>query len=150
MEIWKPIKDFEGIYEVSDLGNIRSLDREQTILINYSNREPGYRHRKLKGQILKPYNNKDYVMVDLKDSKSKRYCKYVHRLVIETFTEELEGKPECNHINGIKHDNRLENLEWCNRSENILHAYATGLQEKLQGEDWHLARIKAKSRKLEA
>ena len=78
----------------------------------------------------------DNTYIDLSNRKS-RYLKYkgynIHRLVAETFIHNPENKREVNHINGNKHDNRVDNLEWVTTSENRIHAYKTGLQKPTYG-----------------
>jgi hypothetical protein len=112
MEIWKDIKGFEGIYEVSNLGNVRSLDR---LVWNKANKV----FQKTKGKLLKPDSqNKNYKQVNLSNlEKSKKFL--VHRLVALTFIPNPENKPQVNHLNEQKLDNRLENLEWATVSENV-------------------------------
>lgn len=110
-EIWKPIKDFEGYYEVSNMGRIRSLDRE----VNTSNN----RSRIIKGEIKKVYKNKrGYLQVNLyKENTYKTFR--VHRLVAEAFIPNPNNLPYIDHINCVRDDNRVENLHWVTHTENI-------------------------------
>jgi len=123
VENWKDIKGYEGAYQVSDLGNVKSLDRK------VKSRYDG--GRKVFGVTLKQGFDKDgYRVVKLKKhqySDSQR----VHRLVCIAFLDNYEDKPQVNHKNGIKDDNVLGNLEWATLSENRIHAYDTGLQNGL-------------------
>lgn len=112
-EIWKDILEFKGQYQVSNLGNVRSL---------------------IRNKILKPakisnnrINSTGYYVVNL---KGKLY--YIHRLVAETFIPNPNKLPQVNHIDGNKLNNCIDNLEWCTNSENIKHAYRTGLMKGLE------------------
>lgn len=69
-----------------------------------------------------------------------RNCSY-HRIIAECFVPNPHNKPDINHINGIKTDNRAENLEWCTRSENVNHAYKTGLEQSVVGVDHHNSKL---------
>lgn len=117
-EIWKDIPNYEGLYQVSNIGRVRSLDRRV--------RNKNYTQLK-KGIILKFYFSKNgYHRVKLsKENKSKHY--QVHRLVLYAFIKVSDL--EVNHKNGKTDDNKLSNLEYCTPSENIKHAYATGLMK---------------------
>lgn len=119
MEYWKLIAPG---YEVSTLGRVRKWQDGET-------------------QILTPkLTDRGYSRVELKiDGRSNSYR--VHRLVAQAFIPNPEGKPEINHINGVKTDNRVENLEWCTRSENMLHAFATGLKKGMKGEENPYAKL---------
>lgn len=113
-EIWKDIPEYEGLYQISNLGNVRS---------QHSNKMNGQKP----GKLLKITLMKSgYMSLELRMSDTnKRHL--VHRLIAESFISNPDNKPIVNHINGIKTDNRIENLEWCTQSENIRHAIDTGL-----------------------
>lgn len=115
LEVWKDIKGFDGIYQVSNLGRVRSVAR--TII--YANGSEHY----TKGYILKPrISNCGYCRVKLSKGQNGFY-KSVHRLVAEAFIPNSENKQQVNHKNGVKTDNRVENLEFCTCSENNLHKF---------------------------
>lgn len=108
-EIWKPIKGFEGLYEVSNQGRIKSLNR--TVF------DENGRIRLLKGKLLKLNDKNGYNVVNLyKNGVMKK--PRVHRLVAEAFIPNPENKPEIDHINTIRNDNRVENLMWVTHKEN--------------------------------
>lgn len=110
MENWKSIEGYEGLYEVSDEGRVKSL--------RSSTRHPN-------GCILKAGTWTGYALVGLnKDRVAKKF--YVHRLVAEAFHGLPDGK-EVNHLNGQKLDNRASNLEVCDHQQNITHAWGAGL-----------------------
>lgn len=103
-EIWKDIKWYEGLYKVSNMGNVMSLKWGK--------------ERILKKRI----EGRGYFWVVLCLEWVQKSLK-VHRLVSQAFIWNPQNKPQVNHINWIKTDNRLENLEWCTNSENQLHSY---------------------------
>lgn len=105
-EEWRPIPGYEGFYEASNLGRIRSVPRRTT-----------------SGKVLKQREGTGtYLRVCLSKENQKKTIA-VHRLVALAFLENPEGKPEVNHLDGDKHNNAAGNLEWATRSENERHAY---------------------------
>lgn len=122
MELWKDIDGYRGIYQISNKGNVRSLDR----IVSHAHDN---RSRKFKGVVLKPVRakNTDHLSVQLSTPVlgAKRF--FIHLLVLKTFgPPKPDGNYECLHINGQADDNRIENLRWGTRSENIRDAVRMG------------------------
>lgn len=138
MEIWKDIKGYEGLYQVSNLGNIKALYKEWFTGLNNNI----LRTKKEHLLILK--NNNKYQQVELyKKSKYKRTS--VHRLVAIHFIKNPKDYPCVNHINAIRHDNRIENLEWCTYSQNSRHAVKLGLIKYNYGENHYMSKNKGEN-----
>lgn len=122
IEIWKDIPGYEGYYQASNMGRIRSLDR----YVNSKNKSFKF----VKGKILK-YNlkNNGYYQVNLTNGKYKKYIS-VHRIIAELFIPNSNDLLQVNHKNGIKSDCNVKNLEWVTASENHKHAYKIGLKNQ--------------------
>ncbi|XAI97352.1 hypothetical protein [Leptolyngbya phage Lbo-JY46] len=124
VEEWRPVKKYKGWYEVSSFGRVRSLPRY-------------YTHKKNKvyhpGGLLGLQSHHQYYYVFLsKNGVRTKY--YVHTLVLEAFKRcrlKTDKRLCCNHKDGNKLNNHVNNLEWSNYSLNGLHAYATGLKERV-------------------
>lgn len=122
-EIWKDIVEYEGIYQVSNLGRVKSLER-----IVLSNGVA----MKRKERVLKSSNRQGYRQLTLAKNRS-RVQKSVHRLVAEAFIPNPDNKKEINHIDGDKTNNIVDNLEWCTRRENAIHSVSVlGHKSKLE------------------
>jgi hypothetical protein len=106
-EIWKNIPNYEGLYQASNLGRIKSFVLNEKIL-NPSKRNDGYYKICL--------NYKSYLL---------------HRVILLTFKPNVSNLPQINHKNGNKNDNRVDNLEWCDQFYNMKHCYEAGLRNKL-------------------
>jgi len=124
-EIWKPIKGYEGLYEVSSWGRVRSLDR-------WVNKKNGLKSFH-KGRIRKLNNLKNGYLVAHLVKKCKPEPYYVHRLVAQAFIENPDNLPIINHKDEVKTNNHVENLEWCTHSYNINYGTAKERQRENAG-----------------
>ena len=122
-EEWKPIKNFEGLYEVSNLGRVKSLGRTIQrfngscyVTVTYP------------PKFLKRTREEGYAQIKLSKNGKTNYF-MLHRLVAEAFIENPNNKPEVNHKDGDKQNCCASNLCWCTKSENVQHAYDTGLHK---------------------
>lgn len=122
-EIWKDIAGFEGHYQVSNFGRIKSCDRILPHKIH------GTWH--IKERILKPHWNgagrTNYQVVHLHVGNGRMRCVRIHRVVAETFIPNPQNLPQVNHIDGDKKNNFVQNLEWVSSEENVAHSWKTGL-----------------------
>ena len=110
--MFKDIEEYKGLYQISDKGEILKIDRCK------------------KPKLMKPYHShKGYLEIKI-TIKGKQHKHKVHRLVAQAFIPNPLNKPQVNHINGIKTDNRVENLEWVSGEENYLHAVIHGLTNR--------------------
>jgi hypothetical protein len=123
-EIWKEIDGYNGIYLISNTGIIKSKGRKWRKIGEY--------------RIMKQCHSSGYkgVMLSL---NGKMTFKKVHRLLAIAFIPNPENKPHINHLNGVRDDNRIENLEWCTHSENMQHAYDYGLKKPVKQLKSHLS-----------
>lgn len=121
-EKWKDIPGYEG-YIISDKGRVISKRNPVASAL-----------KSKKGLLYLGTDNSGYVTCTLYTGPKKKSTVRVHRIVAIAFIDRVKDCMFVNHKNGIKTDNRVDNLEWVNRSQNHLHAYATGLQDKPKGE----------------
>lgn len=133
-EIWKDIPGYEGRYQISDSGKVKSLARVS------KSKYPG--GNPVKMRILKStINPGGYEVVILcKDAKTK--CIGIHRLIATAFIPTINGKDHINHKNGNRLDNTIENLEWCTNQENQTHSWKHNSRQPLRGENNGHAKIK--------
>jgi hypothetical protein len=120
---WKPCPGYESSHEVSSTGEVRSIDRDVQSCYGCTVRR--------KGKTIKQDVSSRYPRVQLMRRGRKEL---VHRLVALAFVPNPMNKPQINHINGVKTDNRARNLEWSTCAENIQHAFASGLSKNKKGD----------------
>lgn len=119
MELWKDIEGLEGLYQVSNKGNFKSLDRA----VRQRNESIQIKKGMVRKQTLTP---KGYLFVSL-SKQNINLGGLSHRFVAKAFIPNPENKPQVNHIDGVKTNNNVENLEWVTNQENVEHAKKMGL-----------------------
>jgi hypothetical protein len=127
-EIWKDIKGYEGLYQVSNTGKIKSTER---IFTGKDGVTKPVHERILvlsPTKVTERHPSAHYSSELWKDNKRKRVA--IHRVVADAFIDNPEGKPQVNHIDGNPSNNNIDNLEWNTNSENVKHAYKLGLRAK--------------------
>jgi len=140
LEIWKDISEYEGRYQVSNIGRVKSVARI------VESRKGVFGNKK--EIVLKPTKTKKgYLRIKL----CKVFCEksiennfYIHTLVAKSFLENPLKKPQVNHINGVKDDNRIENLEWVTGSENVIHSLNNNLKIPQKGSEHGMSKLTEK------
>lgn len=123
-EIWKDIHGYEGLYQVSNRGNVRSIT-------HYARNNQDGGARLTQGIMLRPYATPNgYLQVTLSNGKWHKKKRYVHRLVANAFLINSDNLSDVNHIDGNKRNNSVNNLEWCTHQRNAKHAVQNRLTRK--------------------
>lgn len=123
IERWVPAKGLEGYFEVSNNGDVRTVPREYKYGIHGIS-------KRITQHLMKPRKNRGGYMYLNLNADGKRITITVHRITLNSFVENPEGLPYINHKNGIKTDNRVENLEWISPKGNVAHAFSLGLRKR--------------------
>ena len=119
-EIWRPVKNFEQYYLISNVGRVKTIKT---------------------GLIRKPQIHKDGYLCLIFCVNNIRHIKYIHRLIAEVFIDNPLNLCEVNHIDGNKQNNNVSNLEWCTHHENVIHAHKTGLVKYRKGENINSSKL---------
>lgn len=128
-EIWKPIKCFEDRYNISNMGRCKRIGRFDSI------------GRGVVEFIMKQHkNDRGYLSCSF-IKNGKKYSRRTNRLVAQAFIPNPENKPQVNHINKVRHDNRVENLEWATTQEDAIHKYTFGDYKHPSGKNSKLSKV---------
>lgn len=136
MEEWRDIKGFEGLYQISCKGKVKSLKR----IIDRGDKGKYIRKERL---LSLSFDKDGYIKVCIQKN-GKRIYTNTHIIVAKTFIPNPNNLPEVNHKDGIKSNNCKNNLEWCNKSYNRQHAYDTGLQKSVSGVKHYRSKLSKK------
>lgn len=115
MEIWRDIKGYEGRYQISNKGKVKSL-------MDWNGNASSRSYYKREKELIRTDNGHGYLIVSLRNMNAKRQNKYVHRLVAEAFIENPNNYKVVNHIDFNILNNNVENLEWCTTKQNVRHS----------------------------
>lgn len=123
-EIWRAVSGFENYYEVSNLGRVKRLAHTDYYIRSDTGTQV---ERYVPDKILKFRDTEEYYEINLRVNDLNEYRR-VHRMVAEAFVPNPDSLPQVNHIDGNKHNNRMENLEWCTSQQNVQHSIDVGLR----------------------